>query len=107
MQTLPVSLKTWPFTMSIFGTAPRCEVYCWTYSHLYRMHVVGVRYFTVDGPRQRPGLAIHQFTRRMYGDQPIDQFGDGTTRRDYTCIDDVIQGTMAALAYQGPSFDIF
>src|SRR6266568_4824115 len=83
------------------------EFLCSTYSHLYRMHVVALRYFTVYGPRQRPDLAIHQFTRRIYADQPIDQFGDGTTRRDYTYIDDVIQGTMAALAYQGPSFDIF
>src|SRR2546421_10441245 len=83
------------------------EFLCSTYSHLYRMHVVALRYFTVYGPRQRPDLAIHQFTRRIYADQPIDQFGDGTTRRDYTYIDDVIQGTMAALAYHGPSFDIF
>src|SRR6184192_148406 len=83
------------------------EFLCSTYSHLYRMHVVALRYFTVYGPRQRPDLAIHQFTRRIYAGQPIDQFGDGTTRRDYTYIDDVIQGTMAALAYHGPSFDIF
>jgi len=48
----------------------------------------------VYGPRQRPDLAIHQFTRRIYAGQPIDQFGDGTTRRDYTYIEDVIQGTM-------------
>jgi UDP-glucuronate 4-epimerase len=61
----------------------------------------------VYGPRQRPDLAIHQFTRRMYVGQPIDQFGDGTTRRDYTYIDDVIQGTMAALRYDGPLLDIF
>src|SRR5437762_12656920 len=71
------------------------------------MRVVALRYFTVYGPRQRPDLAIHQFTRRIYAGQPIDQFGDGTTRRDYTYIDDVIQGTMAALAYHGASFDIF
>ena len=83
------------------------EFLCSTYSHLYRMHVVALRYFTVYGPRQRPDLAIHQFTRRIYAGQPIDQFGDGTTRRDYTYIDDVIHGTMAALAYHGPSFDIF
>ncbi len=71
------------------------------------MRVVALRYFTVYGPRQRPDLAIHQFTRRIYAGQPIEQFGDGTTRRDYTYIDDVIQGTMAALKYDGPLFDIF
>jgi UDP-glucuronate 4-epimerase len=66
-----------------------------------------LRYFTVYGPRQRPDLAIHQFTRRIHSGQPIEQFGDGTTRRDYTYIDDIIQGTMAALQYEGPFFDIF
>ena len=83
------------------------EFLCSTYSHLYRIRVVALRYFTVYGPRQRPDLAIHQFTRRIYSGQPIDQFGDGTTRRDYTYIDDVIQGTMAALQYDGPLFDTF
>jgi UDP-glucuronate 4-epimerase len=83
------------------------EFLCSTYSHLNQMRVVALRYFTVYGPRQRPDLAIHQFTRRIYAGQPIEQFGDGTTRRDYTYIDDVIQGTMAALKYDGPLFDIF
>jgi UDP-glucuronate 4-epimerase len=83
------------------------EFLCSTYSHLYLLRVVALRYFTVYGPRQRPDLAIHQFTRRIHTGQPIEQFGDGTTRRDYTYIDDVIQGTLAALQYQGPLFDIF
>jgi len=83
------------------------EFLCSTYSHLYNLRVLALRYFTVYGPRQRPDLAIHQFTRRIYAGQPIDQFGDGTTRRDYTYIEDVIQGTMAALEYEGPLFDIF
>src|SRR6266705_3557560 len=83
------------------------EFLCSTYSHLYNLRVVALRYFTVYGPRQRPDLAIHQFTRRIYAGQPIDQFGNGSTRRDYTYIDDVIQGTMAALQYEGPLFDVF
>src|SRR2546421_4869090 len=83
------------------------EFLCSTYSHLYNLRVVALRYFTVYGPRQRPDLAIHQFTRRIYAGQPIDQFGDGTTRRDYTYVDDVIHGTMAAFQYEGPLFDIF
>src|SRR6266849_4215310 len=83
------------------------EFLCSTFSHLYQMRVVALRYFTVYGPRQRPDLAIHQFTRKIYAGQPIDQFGDGSTRRDYTYIDDIIQGTMAALTYEGPLFDIF
>jgi UDP-glucuronate 4-epimerase len=83
------------------------EFLCSTYSHLYQLRVVALRYFTVYGPRQRPDLAIHQFTRRIHAGQPIEQFGKGTTRRDYTYIDDVIQGTMAALQYEGPRFDVF
>lgn len=83
------------------------EFLCSTYSHLYKMRIVALRYFTVYGARQRPDLAIHQFTRKIYAGEPIDQFGDGTTRRDYTYIDDIIQGTMAALKYEGAAFDVF
>lgn len=83
------------------------EFLCSTYSHLYKMRIVALRYFTVYGARQRPDLAIHQFTRKIQAGEPIDQFGDGTTRRDYTYIDDIIQGTMAALKYDGAIFDVF
>src|ERR1700686_4643516 len=83
------------------------EFLCSTYSHLYQMRIVALRYFTVYGARQRPDLAIHHFTKKIHAGQPIDQFGDGSTRRDYTYIDDIIQGTMAALKYDGPMFDIF
>jgi UDP-glucuronate 4-epimerase len=83
------------------------EFLCSTYSHLHKMRIVALRYFTVYGARQRPDLAIHQFTRKIHADEPIDQFGDGTTRRDYTYIGDIIQGTMAALKYDGPMFDVF
>ena len=83
------------------------EFLCSTYSHLYKMRIVALRFFTVYGARQRPDLAIHQFTRKIHAGQPIDQFGDGTTRRDYTYIDDIIQGVMAAFDYNGPLFDLF
>jgi UDP-glucuronate 4-epimerase len=83
------------------------EFLCSTFSHLYQMRVVALRFFTVYGARQRPDLAIHQFTRKILAGQPIDQFGDGTTRRDYTYIDDIIQGVVAALNYDGASWDIF
>jgi UDP-glucuronate 4-epimerase len=108
--------KTIPFsedqhltqTLSPYGaTKIAGEFLCSTYSHLYQLRVVALRYFTVYGPRQRPDLAIHRFTRQIYAGQQIDQFGDGTTRRDYTYIDDIIQGTLAALKYDGPLFDIF
>jgi UDP-glucuronate 4-epimerase len=108
--------KTVPFsedqhliqTISPYGaTKIAGEFLCSTYSHLCQMRVVALRYFTVYGPRQRPDLAIHKFTRRILAGQPIDQFGDGSTRRDYTYIDDIIQGTIAALDYSGPRYDIF
>jgi UDP-glucuronate 4-epimerase len=83
------------------------EFLCSSYAHLYQMRIVALRYFTVYGPRQRPDLAIHKFARRIYAGQAIDQFGDGNTRRDYTYVDDVIQGTMAALNYNGPLYDVF
>ena len=108
--------KTVPFSESLHltqtispyaATKIAGEFLCSTYSHLYQMRVVALRFFTVYGARQRPDLAIHQFTRRIHAGEPIDQFGDGTTRRDYTYIDDTIQGVMAALTYEGPLFDIF
>ena len=89
------------------ATKMAAEFLCSTYSHLYEMRIVALRYFTVYGPRQRPDLAVHQFTRKIDKGEPIDQFGNGTTRRDYTYIDDIIQGTMASLRYAGPLFDIF
>lgn len=83
------------------------EFLCSTYSHLYQMRIVALRFFTVYGARQRPDLAIHQFTRKILAGEPIDQFGDGTTRRDYTYIDDIIQGVIASLEYNGPLYDLF
>jgi len=108
--------KTVPFSESLHltqtispyaATKIAGEFLCSTYSHLYQMRIVALRFFTVYGARQRPDLAIHQFTRKIHAGEPIDQFGDGTTRRDYTYIDDIIQGVMAALEYNGPLFDIF
>ena len=83
------------------------EFLCSTFCHLYQMRTIALRFFTVYGARQRPDLAIHQFTRKILAGQPIDQFGDGTTRRDYTYIDDVIQGVIAALKYDAAMWDIF
>src|SRR5437868_6061927 len=83
------------------------EFLCSTFSHLYQMRMIALRFFTVYGPRQRPDLAIHQFTRKILAGQPIDEFGDGTARRDYTYIDDIIQGVIAALKYDGAMWEIF
>jgi UDP-glucuronate 4-epimerase len=65
------------------------------YHHLYGLDVVMLRFFTVYGARQRPDLAIHKFARLMRAGKPIPVFGDGSTARDYTYIDDIVDGVIA------------
>lgn len=76
------------------------------YSHLYGIRFIALRFFTVYGPRQRPDLAIHKFARLMLEGKPVPFFGDGTTRRDYTYVDDVIQGVRAAMDYEDTSYEV-
>jgi UDP-glucuronate 4-epimerase len=83
------------------------ELLCHTYSHLYGLRCVCLRFFTVYGARQRPDLAIHKFARLMTSGKPIPVFGDGSTRRDYTYIDDIISGVMAAVVYDGSNYEVF
>ncbi|MFH1719223.1 MAG: GDP-mannose 4,6-dehydratase [Planctomycetota bacterium] len=73
------------------------ELICHTYHHLYGMSVTCLRFFTVYGPRQRPDLAIHKFAKLIERNKPIPVFGDGSMMRDFTYIDDVIAGTVAAI----------
>jgi len=82
------------------------EKICFTYSHLYHLPVVCLRFFTVFGPRQRPDLAIHKFTKLIENGKPIPVFGDGTAGRDYTFYADTVSGILAALAYDC-RFDVF
>jgi UDP-glucuronate 4-epimerase len=72
------------------------ELLCYTYWHLYKLPVFCLRFFTVFGPRQRPDLAIHKFTRLISAGQPVPLFGDGSTSRDYTFVDDIVSGVLAA-----------
>jgi UDP-glucuronate 4-epimerase len=83
------------------------EQLCSNYSHLHGISVICLRFFTVYGPRQRPDLAIHKFTDLIYHGKPIDVYGDGTARRDFTYVDDIIQGIRASINYNGATFDIF
>jgi len=73
------------------------ELICHTYHHLCGMSITCLRYFTVYGPRQRPDLAIHKFARLIEQDKPIPVYGDGSMMRDFTYIDDIIAGTVAAI----------
>lgn len=70
------------------------ELQAHVYSHLYGVRVTMLRFFTVYGPRQRPDMAIHKFTRAILRGEPVPMFGDGETRRDYTYIDDIIDGVV-------------
>jgi UDP-glucuronate 4-epimerase len=79
------------------ATKKACELMCYTFSHLHGIDTTCLRYFTVYGPRQRPDLAIHKFARRILNDEPIDMYGDESSSRDYTHIDDIIDGTTAAI----------
>jgi UDP-glucuronate 4-epimerase len=89
------------------ATKMSAELLCHTYSHLYGIRCVSLRFFTVYGPRQRPDLAIHKFARMIYEGKPIPVFGDGSARRDYTYVDDIIQGVRAAMDYQGSMYEVF
>jgi len=79
------------------ATKKACELISHSYHHLYQLPVTGLRFFTVFGPRQRPDLAINKFARLILSGQPIEMFGDGTTSRDYTYIDDIVAGVRAAI----------
>ncbi len=86
------------------------ELLCHTYHHLYGMSCCCLRIFTVYGPRQRPDLAIHKFARLMAAGEPVPVYGDGSALRDYTYVDDTVEGIVRALARvtgaDGPVFDI-
>lgn len=79
------------------ATKRACELLAHTYHHLFGMGVLSLRFFTVYGPRQRPDLAIRKFATLMLRGEPVPMFGDGTTERDYTWIDDILQGVLAAV----------
>ncbi len=83
------------------------ELLCHTFSHLYGFRTVCLRFFTVYGAGQRPDLAIHKFSKLIMEGKPIPVFGDGTTRRDYTYVDDIIQGVRAAIDYEKTQHEIF
>lgn len=74
------------------------ELLCATYHHLFGLNVHCLRFFTVYGPRQRPEMAIHKFTRLIATDQPITMFGDGSSSRDYTYVTDIAAGVVASVA---------
>jgi len=75
------------------------ELFCYTYSHLYNINMTCLRFFTVYGPRQRPDLAIHKFAELINNNVEIPVFGDGSMRRDFTYIDDIVGGILASIKH--------
>jgi UDP-glucuronate 4-epimerase len=76
------------------------------YSHLYGIRFVALRFFTVYGPRQRPDLAVHKFARLIESGESLPVYGDGSTRRDYTYVDDIVSGIRAALEYDRTLYEV-
>jgi UDP-glucuronate 4-epimerase len=87
------------------ATKKACEIFCHTYHHLYGIPITSLRFFTVYGPRQRPEMAIHKFTRLIDQGKIIEMYGDGKSRRDYTYISDIVDGIMAAAEIK-PGYEI-
>ena len=86
------------------------ELLCHTYHHLYDMSIACLRFFTVFGPRQRPDLAIHKFANKIMAGESIPFYGDGSSKRDYTFVDDIIQGINASIKWisePSSSYDVF
>lgn len=85
------------------------ELLCHNWHHHYGMSIACLRLFTVYGPRQRPDLAIHKFSKLIQADEEIPVFGDGSTSRDYTYVGDIVQGILGAMAFvqSGTQYDVF
>jgi UDP-glucuronate 4-epimerase len=98
----PISKPISPYS----ATKASAEQMCHTYSHLYDLRCICLRFFTCYGARQRPDLAIHKFAALMMEDESIPVFGDGSTKRDYTYIEDTIDGIRAAIDYDETDFEI-
>ena len=83
------------------------ELFIYTYHHLYKINAILLRFFTVYGPRQRGDLAISKFVKAIFEDEPIQMYGDGTTSRDYTYIDDIVDGILKSLKYLEKNEEIY
>ncbi len=92
-ETDPVDHPVSPYA----ATKKAGELLCHTFHHLFGLDVACLRFFTVYGPRQRPEMAIHAFTRLIASGKPVPVFGDGSARRDFTFVDDIVAGVIAAL----------
>ncbi len=88
------------------ATKSACEQICYTYHHLYGLKVLCMRFFTVYGPRQRPDLAIRKFIEKISKGEPIQMYGDGSSMRDYTYVEDIVSGLLGAINYNDSDYEI-
>lgn len=94
--------------ISPYAATKKCgEILGHVYHDLYKIDMIQLRFFTVYGPRQRPDLAIHKFTKLISEDQEIPFYGDGSTARDYTYIDDVVDGILKSIRYLENHSDVY
>lgn len=89
------------------ATKKSAEILGHVYHQLYNIDMIQLRFFTVYGPRQRPDLAIHKFTKLIFDDQEIPFYGDGSTARDYTFVDDIIDGVLKAIKYLEDNINVY
>jgi len=100
--------ETKPLPVSPYGASKLSgEALGISYSQLYGIRFIALRFFTVYGPRQRPDLAIHKFTRAMLSGETIEIYGNGESARDYTFIEDIIDGVVTAIEYKKSNFEVF
>jgi UDP-glucuronate 4-epimerase len=92
-ETDPVDLPVSPYA----ATKKACELLAHTFHHVHGLPVTGLRFFTAYGPRNRPDLAIAKFAALLEAGKPIPMFGDGTTRRDYTFVADIVDGIVRSI----------
>lgn len=96
------------FAISPYAATKKAnEVMTHVYHKLFDFNVIMLRFFTVFGPRQRPDLAINKFTRLMLNNEPIPMFGDGTTSRDYTYVEDIVSGIEKSIEYVNNNKDVY
>lgn len=94
--------------VSPYAAAKRsAELFNQVYHHLYGINIINLRFFTVFGPRQRPDLAIRKFVEHIRENKPVTVFGDGTSSRDYTYVDDIVQGIISSVSYLQNNNEVF
>lgn len=96
------------FPLTPYATTKKtCELLNYNYHYIHKFDIVNLRFFTVYGPRQRPDLAIHKFTKLIWNREPVKIYGTGDTSRDYTYIDDIVDGIIKSIEYVSKQSNVY